>query len=1520
MSKKRILLRNMALATAFTVVAAPAWAQAPLEIDNKKEMTTPVNSGATSEIKFTTDGAKLIINGKDWTDGTSAIVINDGESLSFTVNSGATGALAISGATAAAIYSKQATVFANLDLSVLKFLTLKGNENNTIRINPYSDEGGGGGIFLRATGSNQANLTIGDYAIISGNKALDGGGIYARANNGALNVTLGDYAVFSGNKAQQGAALWAYSFGGAVTVNLGDNLLVSGNKSEIAAKGAAGAIYIESSNSSTPAKLTIGNNAMFYNNSAGGQRGYGSVGGAISMPTSYDVVLTLGQAAEFIGNSLTVADNGSGETSNSGGGAIGSASANSDPTVIIGAGSLFADNRAEIYGAVENHNAYYSNAVGGGAIFLMGHSPVLTVNGNTRFENNSTTQKGGAIIMSGNYGFSKLNLDTALGDIAFTGNKHDVTAYTDGKPNDGTANSIYFITGTGDDVGNAKLNITGAGNVFFDDPIAVDAYGTGAADLTLDQEFGGFVQFQSANSLSKSDGTGAITVAGGTLRLAGINPDTGYKSHIEAHTINMAAGTTLSGNGTVVTFATDSSASVLDGVTIAPDSAIFTALRAPTITGYGTPYAADPSIVVAGKARGELMLNTNGFWLIDSTLAVDLGTNNESDLIKFNKLDVANSMNNSVNISTWANGNNFTIAEFTLLQGSVTVGIGTDKTFNTDNLTVDGMKLGGRMAQAVDLKLVGNKLKLETSLTNKSLTWSGTTNSYNDWNFTVTNKWNDGSSDTTFAQGDKVTFGGSVSGQVNYKVGGTSNASTSLRIQVSDMEVNGGHHSFAGGALIGRKDGTSLSDSEGKLTVTGQGTHALFDNTVDFEGGIQIKDGAETTVRFQSDAAVTLKGFVTSGTSINVDASSKFTFDVRFDQNAKVPVYVNGSKLEGDGTITADIINGNSPGYLMLTSDKSTFSGTLNIKGNNSDKAFGVILANARAAGDAKIKFETSNGLLGLDFGRDDGFTHDFSNKVTGMQGTAAVEIHSGRIALGGLTNFNDKVNVLNGGVLAFNSDDSLARSDAPYSIGSGNVTVNLLKGGAIVGGDGSKINGTLKMETKSILEITAGDNELTATNIDLNDAASVARRLQAGANWTDDTSYAVLKSNNVTGNKNVLAGDLSTLISNGSLSWGSDGVLYYNHGNVHTVAENNGLNRNQMRAAFGVDSLDPGSALYNAIINGGTAAQAGYVMDQVSGQLYAAINGIMREAALSFGDTVTGEVRGLRGALTDTDWRALSGGVRLWANTAYDHAKYKGDGGRYETTARGPQLAVGIDKSFTNNWFAGAAFQYGQRNLKMDHLDSKADVNSYTVGIYGGRDVALGSGALRFTLGTAYSWHDIETDRGIAIATLNEKLKADYNGASWLTFAEAAYGFKLADSIALEPYLNLAYVHQKLDGFTEKGGMANLKGKSQSNDDLYTTLGARFNADITDSTQVELGVGLRHRFGGRYGESTLSFAQGSAPFTVESVAADRDLGLVNVGVKQQLGDSMNIKLMYNGAYGADTTRHGVEAAFTLSF
>lgn len=170
--------------------------------------------------------------------------------------------------------------------------------------------------------------------------------------------------------------------------------------------------------------------------------------------------------------------------------------------------------------------------------------------------------------------------------------------------------------------------------------------------------------------------------------------------------------------------------------------------------------------------------------------------------------------------------------------------------------------------------------------------------------------------------------------------------------------------------------------------------------------------------------------------------------------------------------------------------------------------------------------------------------------------------------------------------------------------------------------------------------------------------------------------------------------------------------------------------------------------------------------------------------------------------------------------------------------------MIIGADGMITDDWKLGLYRGYSGSTARTDR--EKAESDNYHVGIYAGREW----GSFSFRAGAGYTFSTIDTAR--SVTSLNQRLISDYDADTVNLFGELGYKFALAVT-ALEPFVNLAHIRIKTDGFSETGGSAALSVDGDTTDTTTTTLGPRAARTVRlgeGAATLRGMVGWQHTFG----------------------------------------------------------------------
>ncbi|MFY0477189.1 autotransporter family protein [Achromobacter marplatensis] len=246
----------------------------------------------------------------------------------------------------------------------------------------------------------------------------------------------------------------------------------------------------------------------------------------------------------------------------------------------------------------------------------------------------------------------------------------------------------------------------------------------------------------------------------------------------------------------------------------------------------------------------------------------------------------------------------------------------------------------------------------------------------------------------------------------------------------------------------------------------------------------------------------------------------------------------------------------------------------------------------------------------------------------------------------------------------------------------------------------------------------------------------------------------------------------------------------------------------------------------------------------------------------------------------------------------------------------------VGADHAIGSGWRLGGALGYTDSDLRLDGVDAQTDVSSYSAVMYGGQSFQAGSGKLNLLLGGAYSWHDIGSERRIAMGGLDQTLTADYGASTTQLFSELGYAWQASAAFTLEPYAGVAWAGRRTRSFSESGGSAALSGASQAANTTTATLGVRGRQEMllgTVRASVTAGLGWRHAFGDVLPATRMAFDAGDS-FSVAGAPIARDAALLDVGLNAAVGRNATLGLAYSGQFGGGNRDHGAALSWRWAF
>jgi uncharacterized protein YhjY with autotransporter beta-barrel domain len=256
-----------------------------------------------------------------------------------------------------------------------------------------------------------------------------------------------------------------------------------------------------------------------------------------------------------------------------------------------------------------------------------------------------------------------------------------------------------------------------------------------------------------------------------------------------------------------------------------------------------------------------------------------------------------------------------------------------------------------------------------------------------------------------------------------------------------------------------------------------------------------------------------------------------------------------------------------------------------------------------------------------------------------------------------------------------------------------------------------------------------------------------------------------------------------------------------------------------------------------------------------------------------------------------------VDGGVDLGDldhNSDASHASY--------TTGR---VRGGIDYLVCDNFRVGALFGYAHTGADLDEEGSKANIDSYTPGIYAA--YADKQGFYANGLFT-YTRNDYSTQRDIVIPGVNRAATASPSGDQFGGDLDGGYEFHRGHW-TFGPSAGLTYVNLAIDSFSESGaGSAGLSVNNQSSDSLRSRLGGtvRYQAKIGSLVLTpHLSAYWQHEFLDGSNLITSQFeGLPAGGFSVQTIGGDTDNALLSLGLDAEITKSVTLFIDYETEAG----------------
>ena len=196
--------------------------------------------------------------------------------------------------------------------------------------------------------------------------------------------------------------------------------------------------------------------------------------------------------------------------------------------------------------------------------------------------------------------------------------------------------------------------------------------------------------------------------------------------------------------------------------------------------------------------------------------------------------------------------------------------------------------------------------------------------------------------------------------------------------------------------------------------------------------------------------------------------------------------------------------------------------------------------------------------------------------------------------------------------------------------------------------------------------------------------------------------------------------------------------------------------------------------------------------------------------------------------------------------------------------------------------------------------------------------------GGLSLRAGLTRADQEIDGERYVAFADVDQFLHTEYDATTTQAFIEGGYAFG-RQAWTLEPYLQVARVDVDTDGFVEDGGSAALAGSDAETRATLSTVGVRFDVGLGGAQQsasglhLRGGLGYRHASGDLVAEGVHAWDGGTA-FTVTGAPLAERSTVLEAGVAARFGARSLLEFGYSGQYADEARDHGANVRYSLKF
>lgn len=369
------------------------------------------------------------------------------------------------------------------------------------------------------------------------------------------------------------------------------------------------------------------------------------------------------------------------------------------------------------------------------------------------------------------------------------------------------------------------------------------------------------------------------------------------------------------------------------------------------------------------------------------------------------------------------------------------------------------------------------------------------------------------------------------------------------------------------------------------------------------------------------------------------------------------------------------------------------------------------------------------------------------------------------------------------------------------------------------------------------------------------------------------------------------------------------------------------GGNSNAGSAATALQTIQDGGA--NPAMNPVFTALNGLQTDE---QVAAAVNSftpVTTTASVGAGTQIANSIQGIVEMRQNVNVGGASGGLNsgdplfadrnFWLKPFGSWGEQQSNSGLngFDLKTRG--IGFGLDGEYAKNQKLGFAFFYTGADVDVKNMAQKADINVYSVLLYG--NVPVFDDKTNFLFQAGYTAQKTDTSRFIALT--GDTAKGDYTAKVASLDLKLVRDVQMSERLLLQPILSATYRHLKNPSYSERGaGALNQNVDSFTSSQTTLGIGARMHYKLDEASKLMANV----NYGRDLKSNALSVStafEGAPGVKYQSRGIDNgrnnyELGL---GYERNVGDRSKVNVMYtHQAQGSSFKNDAISATYNLKF